>query len=131
MPQPNPQRETSAIASIHTDSASIFTRLGFDKERIYFGNSLGYAKAIDKNTSELLWSIPTGASLFARPVVAGKYVVVPSAAKELLWIDRKSGEIVQRGESNGAYVADGLCVGNSLYLGGYMKMEKWDVRIAD
>lgn len=122
------ERETSAIASIHTDSASIFTRLGFDKERIYFGNSLGYAKAIDKNTSELLWSIPTGASLFARPVVAGKYVVVPSAAKELLWIDRKSGEIVQRGESNGAYVADGLCVGNSLYLGGYMKMEKWDVK---
>lgn len=121
-------RETSAIASIHTDSASIFTRLGFDKERIYFGNSLGYAKAINKNTGELLWSIPTGASLFARPVVAGKYIVVPSAAKELLWIDRKSGEIVQRDESNGAYVADGLCVGNSLYLGGYMKMEKWDVK---
>lgn len=113
---------------LSADSASIFTRLGFDKNNIYFGNSLGYAKAIDKKTGKELWSIPTGASLFARPVVADKYVIIPSAAKELLWVDQKSGEILQRDASEGAYVADGVCVDNALYLGGYNKFEKWDVK---
>ena len=114
--------------SIYVDSASIFTRLGFDKKNIYFGNSLGYAKAINKKTGKELWSISTGASLFARPVVAGKYVVIPSAAKELLWVNPKNGEIVQRDASEGAYVADGVCVDNALYIGGYNKFEKWDIK---
>lgn len=113
---------------LYTDSASIFTRLGFNKKNIYFGNSLGYAKAIDKKSGKELWSIPTGASLFARPVFAGKYVVIPSAAKELLWVNPKNGEIVQRDASDGAYVADGVCINNALYIGGYNKFEKWDVK---
>lgn len=114
--------------NLYADSASVFTRLGFDKKTIYFGNSLGYAKAIDKKSGKLLWSIPTGASLFARPVVAGKYVVIPSAAKELLWVNPKTGEIIQRNASDGAYVADGVYKDNALYIGGYNKFEKWDAK---
>ena len=114
--------------NLHADSASVFTRLGFDKKTIYFGNSLGYAKSIDKKSGKLLWSIPTGASLFARPVVAGKYVVIPSAAKELLWVNPKTGEIIQRNASDGAYVADGVYIDNALYIGGYNKFEKWDAK---
>lgn len=114
--------------NLYADSASVFTRLGFDKKTIYFGNSIGYAKAIDKKSGKLLWSIPTGASLFARPVVAGKYVVIPSAAKELLWVDSKTGEIIQRNASDGAYVADGVYKDNALYIGGYNKFEKWDAK---
>lgn len=114
--------------NLYADSASVFTRLGFDKNNIYFGNSLGYAKAINKKSGKLLWSIPTGASLFARPVVAGKYVVIPSAAKELLWVNPKTGEIIQRNASDGAYVADGVYKDNALYIGGYNKFEKWDAK---
>ncbi len=114
--------------NLYADSASVFTRLGFDKKTIYFGNSLGYAKAIDKKSGKLLWSIPTGASLFARPVVAGKYVVIPSAAKVLLWVNPKTGEIIQRNASDGAYVADGVYKDNALYIGGYNKFEKWDAK---
>lgn len=113
---------------LYSDSASIFTRLGFDKNNIYFGNSLGYAKAINKKTGKEIWSISTGASLFARPVVAGKYVVIPSAAKELLWVNPKTGEIIQRNASDGAYVADGVYKDNALYIGGYNKFEKWDAK---
>lgn len=118
-------RESSC--KIYESDASIFTRLAIGDDAVYFGTSLGDVKAIAKNSkNKELWSVPTGASLFARPVIAGDYLVVPSAAKELLWLDRKTGEIVQRDASNGAYVADGLCIGNDLYLGGYRKMEKWD-----
>lgn len=128
---PSIDSNIKAIANqqpLYADSASIFTRLGFDKKNIYFGNSLGYAKAIDKKSGKELWTIATGASLFARPVVAGKYVVIPSATKELLWVNTNNGEIVQRDASEGAYVADGVCKDNALYIGGYNKFEKWDVK---
>ncbi len=112
----------------YESDASIFTRLAIDEKAIYFGTSLGEVKAVAKNEkNKELWSVATGASLFARPIVAGDYLIVPSATKELLWIDRKTGEILQRDSSEGAYVADGVCLGNELYLGGYNKMEKWDV----
>ena len=114
--------------AIYTDSASVFTRLAFDKRNIYFGNSLGYAKAVDKKSGKELWTISTGASLFARPIVVGKYVVIPSAAKELLWVNSRTGEIVQRNSSDGAYVADGVCADGALYIGGYNKFEKWDAK---
>lgn len=120
--------ETNDGQMIYESDASIFTRLAIDEDAIYFGTSLGDVKAVSKNDkNKELWSVATGASLFARPIVAGDYLIVPSAAKELLWLDRKTGEIVQRDASSGAYVADGVCIGNSLYLGGYKKMEKWDI----
>lgn len=113
---------------LYASEASIFTRIAVDDHAIYFGTSLGDVKAVVKDGSGAqLWSVSTGASLFARPIVADKYLIVPSAAKELLWIDRATGAIVQRDASDGAYVADGLCIGNELYLGGYKKFEKWDI----
>lgn len=113
---------------LYSSDASIFTRLAFDDKALYFGTSLGDVKAVANDGSgRELWSVATGASLFARPIIAGDYLIVPSAAKELLWINRKNGKIVQRDASAGAYVADGLCVGNKLYLGGYKKFEKWDI----
>ncbi len=113
---------------VYQSDASIFTRLAMDEDAVYFGTSLGDVKAIAKDgDNRELWSVATGASLFARPIVAGDYLIVPSAAKELLWLDRKTGNVIQRDASEGAYVADGVCIGNNLYLGGYMKFEKWDV----
>ena len=68
------------VTRLWADSASVFTRLGFDKDNVYFGNSLGQARAVGKGDGRLRWSIPTGASLFSRPVVTapGK-VAVPTA----------------------------------------------------
>ncbi len=114
------------ITKVHTDSASIFTRLAIDENAVYFGNSLGEAKAIDKQNGKQLWKLSTGASLFARPIDAKNCIVIPSANKELLAVDKKSGEIIISTKSSGPYVADGLCTKGALYLGGYKKMEKWD-----
>ncbi len=114
------------ITKVHTDSASIFTRLAIDENAVYFGNSLGEAKAIDKQNGKQLWKLSTGASLFARPIDAKNCIVIPSANKELLAVYKKSGEIIISTKSSGPYVADGLCTNGALYLGGYKKMEKWD-----
>ena len=118
-----------SIEKIYTDSASIFTRLGMDNVAIYFGNSLGVAKAIDKNNGNELWKINTGASLFARAIAFNNdFVVIPSSTKELLWVDKKRGVTIKRTMSGGPYVADGLCVKNEYYQGGYKKMEKWNAK---
>lgn len=120
------------VEKIYADSASIFTRLGIDNDAVYFGNSLGIVKAIDKNIGKELWQINTGASLFARPIVLNnEFVVIPSSTKELLWVDKNRGVVIKRTKSNGPYVADGLCVKNDYYQGGYKKMEKWNSKTGE
>ncbi len=115
------------VEKLWTDSASIFTRLGIDDERLYFGNSLGQARAIDKVTGRELWNIATGASLFGRPVpgAAGR-VLVPTATG-LLLVDRATGRAVKSLPSKeGPYVADGIvdpATGHYL-LGGYKRFER-------
>ncbi len=119
------------INCIHADSASIFTRLAIDNKAIYFGNSIGEVKAIDKTTGNTLWKLPTGASMFSRSAVIGNNIIIPSANKELLIADNISGKILKRIPSKGPYVADGFIYGNSLYQGGYMKMEKWNAETGE
>ena len=112
---------------VYKDKASIFTRVGIDKTKIYFGNSLGEAKAIDKKSGKDIWSIETDASLFSRPAVGSQYVVIPTADKRLIWADKKSGKIDYQLYSQGPYVADGVVVNDILYQGGYKLFEAWDL----
>ena len=117
------------IEMIYRDNASIFTRLGIDGNNIYFGNSLGFVKAIDKRTGENRWEYKTEASLYSRPAVSGKYVIIPTSDKRMLWFDKK-GNIINECNSDGPYVADGLVAGNVLYQGGLKKFEAWDTKSA-
>lgn len=114
------------IDLVHRDEASVFTRVGLDEDNIYIGNSLGYAKAINKKNGKEIWKVKTDASLFSRPAAAGKNVIVPTADKRLLWIDKKDGKIIREINSSGPYVADGVVKGNELYQGGYKLFEAWE-----
>ena len=116
------------IERLFADDASIFTRLGVDDRCVYAGNSLGVVKAIDKKTGRELWHYQTGAMLFSRPAVSGRYVVVPTADCRLVWLDRRTGHEVWSSTAAGPYVADGLVVDGILYQGGYKTMQAWDVR---
>ncbi len=116
------------ITLVHRDEASIFTRIGLDKDNVYFGNSLGYAKSVNIATGKVNWTYKTDASLFARPAVAKKVVVLPTADKRLVWLDKKSGKPMYESVANGPYVADGVVDGNTLYQGGYMTFQAWDIK---
>ncbi len=120
--------EGFSVEKLWTDSASIFTRLGIDSRNLYFGNSLGHAKAIDKKTGELKWVTPTGASLFSRHESNGAKVYVPGGVHALMVMDSNNGDMLKSIPSNGAYAADGVIVDNNLYQGGYKKFEKWDMQ---
>ena len=114
------------VEKVWDDGASIFTRLGFDADNIYFGNSLGHAMAIDKESHEPRWSVNTGASLFSRPVSLGKNVAVP-AHDGILIIDAATGKVVRTHLSEeGPYVADGTLTpdGKEYLQGGFKRFEK-------
>lgn len=116
-----------SIELAHRDDASIFTRIGIDKNNLYFGNSLGYVKSVSKSTGKINWAYKTSAGLFSRPVVTDKYIIVPSADKRLIWLNKENGSFVKEKTANGPYVADGIVVGNILYQGGYKVFQAWDI----
>ncbi len=115
------------VEKVFADDASIFTRLGVDKDCIYFGNSLGWCKALDKRTHQVRWQYKTDAMLFSRPAVADKYVVLPTADKRLVWLNKKNGKQVYQYKAAGPYVADGVVTADVLYQGGYKTFQAWDI----
>lgn len=113
------------IAKVWADSASVFTRLGFDKNNIYFGTSTGRAVALDRATGNRRWSIDTPAPLFGRAVAVEKDRVAVPTCDAILIVDGKSGKIVKRHPSpQGPYVADGLYQDGKYFQGGYKRMER-------
>lgn len=120
-----------SIEKIWTDSASVFTRTGIDESKLYFGNSLGAIKAIDKKSGDLCWERATGASLFSRPCVKGNIVFVPSSVHKMMLLDAKNGKEIKSFDVNGPYVADGIIDGDNLYQGGLKMIEKRNCKSGD
>ena len=120
--------QSFALQRVVADDASIFTRVGVDAKNLYFGNSLGYCKAVDKRTGELRWQYKTDAMLFSRPAVSDKFVILPTSDKRLVWLDKKSGKVRWQYAAAGPYVADGVVVNGILYQGGYKTFQAWDVK---
>ena len=116
------------LEKVYADNASIFTRVGLDAQNIYFGNSLGYAKALDKQSGQERWQYKTDAMLFARPAVDKKHVVIPTADKRLVWLDKKTGKVTHEYAAAGPFVADGVVQNGILYQGGYKTFQAWDVK---
>lgn len=115
------------VTRVWADSASIFTRLGFDKDNIYFGNSLGQARAVRKSDGTLRWSMPTGASLFSRPVaLKKKRVSVPTHDAILILNADKGKEVGRYASAEGPYVADGTVTpdGKAYIQGAYKRIER-------
>ncbi len=117
-----------SISRVVADNASIFTRVGVDRKNLYFGNSLGYCKAVDKQTGRQLWQNKTDAMLFSRPAVGDKYVVLPTSDKRLVWIDKQTGRQRWQYDADGPYVADGVIKDGILYQGGFKTFQAWDVK---
>ena len=113
------------LTKVWTDSASIFTRLGFDADRIFFGNSLGQVKAISKGDGSLQWSFASGAPVFSRPVrLEGGNLAVP-VHNALLVVDAATGAVKDTYKSEeGPYVADGLLAADAYWQGGYKRFDR-------
>jgi len=116
------------VQRVYADDASIFTRLGIDKDNIYFGNSMGYLRVIDKKKAKLKWEYKTTSMLFSRPAVADKIVALPTGDKRLIWLDKKSGKVLTEVAARGPYVADGVVADGVLYQGGFKSFQAWDVK---
>ena len=122
------QRLNFKVRRVVADNASIFTRVGVDAKNLYFGNSLGYCKAVDKETGDLRWQYKTDAMLFSRPAVGDKFIVLPTSDKRLVWLDKKTGKVKWQYDAVGPYVADGVVKDGILFQGGYKTFQAWDVK---
>lgn len=118
------------VTRLWADSASVFTRLGFDKDNVYFGNSLGQARAVGKADGKLRWSIPTGASLFSRPVVTSPGKVAVPTATGIMFVTADGKPVKTLKSKEGPYVADGLLTadGKAYIQGGYKRLERRNPR---
>lgn len=117
------------VHRVWADSASVFTRLGFDKDNVYFANSLGQVKAVEKNNGSLRWStnVPDGASVFSRPVSLGNNRLAVPYASGIAIVDVRNGKIIKDFKSKeGPYVADGTLTpdGKGYIQGGYKRIER-------
>ena len=115
------------ITKVWADSASVFTRLGFDADNVYFGTSTGNARAVAKSSGKLAWSRPMGASLFSRPVVTAKGRVAVPYHAGIAMLDTRNGRLLANHPSKeGPYVADGLLSadGKAYIQGGYKRIER-------
>ncbi|MCH5222072.1 MAG: PQQ-binding-like beta-propeller repeat protein [Muribaculaceae bacterium] len=115
------------VSKVWADSASVFTRLGFDVNNVYFGNSLGQARAVTKKDNSLQWSVSTGASLFSRPVVLASGRVAVPMHDGILVFDAKTGRLrAKHATKEGPYVADGTLApdGKAYIQGAYKRIER-------
>lgn len=119
------------LERIFADNASIFTIPAIDNGFIYFGNGLGVIKCVDINTGKVKWEYQTKGSLYAKPLVANKYVVVPTTEKHLLWIDKSTGDLIDSYNLEGPYVADGIVNNDTLFVGGHKSFSAWNVNNRD
>lgn len=117
------QPEGFKVDKVWADDASVFSRIALDDTNMYFGNSLGVLKAVDKNTGKQAWSCPAGPAVFARPMVMnGARVAFPTplGLKVFDKDGKKSRDIPTKGAP---YVADGLKTPRGWAQGGYKRME--------
>ena len=112
------------LNEVWADSASVFTRLGFDDENIYFGTSTGLAKALGRADGKIRWSVQTGASLFSRPVALPRGRVAFPMHDGILILNAADGsEVAKVPSAEGPYVADGLVTEDKYLQGAYRRME--------
>lgn len=116
--------EGYTVERLWADSASVFTRVAFDPATVYFGNSLGQARAVDRATGRLRWTLETGAPLFGRPTVLGRDRIGLPTATGLEIVDARTGRRIKTLPSpQGPYVADGLLTPAGWVQGGYRRIE--------
>ena len=117
------QPEGFEVQKVWTDSASVFTRLGFDESNIYFCISVGQARCIDKRSGQQQWSVPLGVSIFSRPMVLRRGRVAFPNPAGIAMVDIASGRRVKFTAPEVPYVADGLMTEKGWVQGGYKRIE--------
>lgn len=114
------------VVKVWTDSASIFTRLAFDNDNVYFGTSLGQARAVNKKDKSLTWNVQTPASLFSRPAVTKPGTIAFPAADGIIYVSNNGKKQNVVASKQGPYVADGIITddGKVYMQGGYKRIER-------
>lgn len=117
------QPDGFSVKCLWTDEGSVFGRVAADSRNLYLGNSLGFVKAIDRATGTERWSMQTGASVYARPVVLPDGRVAFPNSKSIVIYNPRNGRASVSAENTAPYVADGVVTPYGWLQGGYKRIE--------
>lgn len=97
------------------DIASIYSVPTFDKDNIYFTNSLGEIKSVDLTKKKLNWKIETNNSIYFTPLVYKNTVVIGSIDEYLSGYDKKTGKEKWKTPIGGILVGSPIVENDKIY----------------
>ena len=77
---------------VYQDSASIFQGVERLGDQVIFANSLGLVKSISVNGCKVVWTKQLGGSIYARPTVGKRVLLLGTINGELYGLDAKNGK---------------------------------------
>lgn len=115
------------MRQLFQDDASIYNGVAATGNLLIWGNSLGQLKAFDMVSNQLLWSVDTGASIYAKPLCHEEIVVVGSVTGEVIAYNMKSGAKLWSVAAPHIVVGEGVIDDGSLYIAASKEFLKIDL----
>lgn len=110
-----PKNDFEEVIPFVKDNASIYSIPSFDKNDLYFTNSLGEIKAVNLKSKKVNWKTETGNSIYFSPIIVKNNLVVGTIEGNLLGFDSKSGKQKWNTTIGGVLVGSPIAENNKVY----------------
>ncbi|OBW62602.1 MAG: dehydrogenase [Dehalococcoides mccartyi] len=86
-------------------------------DKIFFADTNGVVYALSKADGQKVWEYPTGAKIWASPVVSGDLVIVPGFDKKVYALDINTGNPVWTFEAKSPFASAPVVDNGTVYVG--------------
>nr|WP_294780742.1 PQQ-binding-like beta-propeller repeat protein [uncultured Flavobacterium sp.] len=110
-----PKNDFEEVTPFVKDNASIYSLPSFDKNDLYFTNSLGEIKAVNLKSKKVNWKTETGNAIYFSPIIVKNNLVIGTIEGNLLGFDSKSGKQKWNTSIGGVLVGSPIAENNKVY----------------
>jgi len=104
---------------IWADTAAIFSGICLAGDSMFvYGNSLGWVKAINYKTNQLVWEAKFNGSIFSSPVATNDIVVFGTIDDKINGLDIRTGKVLWQLPTSTPVLAAGIIINDLVYIGG-------------
>ena len=97
---------------------AIYSRPAFDKNRVYFGDDLGFMHCISARNGKDIWSYKTGSRIISSPEVSNNKVVFGSTDGNIYCLNAKNGQLIWQLSTEKAVMGTPLVSNDTVFIGG-------------
>lgn len=106
---------TTNLKPFKKDIASIYSVPSFDKNDLFFANSLGEIESVSLKDGRVNWKVQTGNSIYFTPKVVQNNLIVGTIEGDILAFDTKSGDQKWKVSVDGILVGTPVVENNKIY----------------